>query len=160
MAAGELDDARCRVISRWTKDLSDEHATIVVEDVLPRCSLDHPNPFTAEALAERCKKLGIALDPDWALRMFTEALKTRRVIGWRNEDGTADLAAQHQDPARVAGSLGLIKRLAYAARRDGDTRPLDHLRSELALGMLDGTYATGDDEEILRRLAVVYGRTS
>ncbi len=153
MARGDLDEGRARVLARWTKDLSDEHAALVVEDVLPRCSIDCPNPYTAEALAERCKKLGIALDPDWALRMFTEALKRRRVIGWRNEDGTADLAAQHQDPTRVAGGLGRIKRLAAAARRAGDHRPLDHLRSELALGMLDGTYASPNDDEILRLLA-------
>src|SRR4051812_19557554 len=46
MATGDLDEARARVIARWVKDMSDEHAAVVIEDVLGRCSIDHDRPYT------------------------------------------------------------------------------------------------------------------
>ncbi len=69
-----------------------------------------PTRTRRERLSARCKELGIALDPDWALRVFAEALKARRVIGWRNEDGTSDLAAQRQHPERVAAAIARSRR--------------------------------------------------
>ncbi len=153
MGRGDLDVDRARTIARWTKDMSDEHAQTVVDDVLDRCSIDAANPYTSERLSARCKELGIALDPDWALRVFAEALKARRVIGWRNEDGTSDLAAQRQHPERVAAAIARVKALAAKARANGDDRPLDHIRSELCMSMLDGTYAGMNDAQILEALA-------
>ena len=160
MARGDLDTERARTIARWTKDMSDEHAQAVVDDVLERCSIDAANPYTSEGLSARCKALGIALDPDWALRAFAEALKARRVIGWRNEDGTSDLAAQHQHPGRVAAAIARVKTLAAKARAGGDDRPLDHIRSELCMSLLDGTYAGLDDAQILAALAATRAETA
>ncbi|WP_019878141.1 HNH endonuclease signature motif containing protein [Sporichthya polymorpha] len=153
MAAGELSIERARVIHFWVRDMSDEHANTVIDEVLGHCSIDADRPWTSEQLAARCRKLGIQLDPDWALRRFTEAHRERRVISWRNEDGTATMAAQNQDPARVAAAIARVRKLADDAKRTGDPRPLDHLRSEIALNLLDGTYAGFTDEAILAHLA-------
>ncbi|WP_019872751.1 HNH endonuclease signature motif containing protein [Sporichthya polymorpha] len=153
MAAGDLSIERARVIHFWVRDMTDEHANTVIDEVLGHCSIDADRPWTSEQLAARCRKLGIQLDPDWALRRFTEAHRERRVISWRNEDGTATLAAQNQDPARVAAAIARVRKLADDAKRAGDPRPLDHLRSEIALNLLDGTYADFTDEQILAHLA-------
>ncbi len=153
MAAGELSIERARVIHFWVRDMTDEHANTVIDEVLGHCSIDADRPWTSEQLAARCRKLGIQLDPDWAQRRFAEAHRERRVISWRNEDGTATLAAQNQDPARVAAAIARVRKLADDAKRAGDPRPLDHLRSEIALNLLDGTYADFTDEQILAHLA-------
>ncbi|WP_084671647.1 HNH endonuclease signature motif containing protein [Sporichthya polymorpha] len=153
MAAGELSIERARVIHFWVRDMSDEHASTVIDEVLGHCSIDADRPWTSEQLGARCRKLGIQLDPDWAQRRFAEAHRERRVISWRNEDGTATLAAQNQDPARVAAAIARVRKLADDAKRAGDPRPLDHLRSEIALNLLDGTYADFTDDQILAHLA-------
>ncbi|WP_028984818.1 HNH endonuclease signature motif containing protein [Sporichthya polymorpha] len=153
MAAGELSIERARVIHFWVRDMSDQHANTVIDEVLGHCSIDADRPWTSEQLAARCRKLGSQLDPDWAQRRFTEAHRERRVISWRNEDGTATLAAQNQDPARVAAAIARVRKLADDAKRAGDPRPVDHLRSEIALNLLDGTYADFTDEQILAHLA-------
>ncbi|WP_019876033.1 HNH endonuclease signature motif containing protein [Sporichthya polymorpha] len=153
MTAGELSIERARVIHFWVRDMTDEHANTVIEEVLGHCSIDADRPWTSEQIGTRCRKLGIQLDPDWAQRRFAEAHRERRVISWRNEDGTATLAAQNQDPARVAAAIARVRKLADDAKRAGDPRPLDHLRSEIALNLLDGTYADFTDEQILAHLA-------
>ncbi|WP_344601483.1 HNH endonuclease signature motif containing protein [Sporichthya brevicatena] len=153
MAAGDLSIERAKVIHFWTRDMSDEHASTVIEEVLGHCSIDADRPWTSEQIGVRCRKLGISLDPDWALRRFTESHRDRRVISWRNEDGTATLAAQNQDPAHVAAGIARVRKLADDAKRAGDPRPLDHLRSEIALNLLDGTYADLTDDQILTHLA-------
>ncbi|WP_344608446.1 HNH endonuclease signature motif containing protein [Sporichthya brevicatena] len=153
MAAGELSIERARVIHFWVRDMSDEHANTVIDEVLGHCSIDADRPWTSEQIGARCRTLGIQLDPDWAQRRFEEAHRERRVISWRNEDGTATLAAQNQDPARVAAAIARVRKLADDAKRDGDPRPVDHLRSEIALNLLDGTYADLTDDQILAHLA-------
>ncbi|WP_344601133.1 HNH endonuclease signature motif containing protein [Sporichthya brevicatena] len=153
MAAGELSIERAKVIHFWVRDMSDEHANTVIDEVLGHCSIDADRPWTSEQIGARCRTLGIQLDPDWAQRRFAEAHRDRRVISWRNEDGTATLAAQNQDPARVAGAIARVRKLADDAKRDGDPRPVDHLRSEIALNLLDGTYADLTDGQILAHLA-------
>ncbi|GAA0619287.1 hypothetical protein GCM10009547_22150 [Sporichthya brevicatena] len=153
MAAGDLSIERARVIHFWTRDMSDEHATTVIDEILGHCSIDADRPWTSEQIGARCRKLGIQLDPDWAQRRFQEAYRERRVISWRNEDGTATLAAQNQDPARVAAAIARVRKLADDAKRAGDPRPVDHLRSEIALNLLDGTYADFTDDQILAHLA-------
>ncbi|WP_344607068.1 HNH endonuclease signature motif containing protein [Sporichthya brevicatena] len=153
MAAGDLSIERAKVIHFWTRDMSDEHAHTVIDEVLDHCSLDSERPWTSEQIGARCRKLGIQLDPDWAQRRFAEAHRERRVISWRNEDGTATLAAQNQDPARVAAAIARVRKLADDAKRSGDPRPVDHLRSEIALNLLDGTYADLTDGQILAHLA-------
>ncbi|MBA3744334.1 MAG: DUF222 domain-containing protein [Sporichthya sp.] len=153
MLRGDLDEPRARAIAAWTEQMSDEHARAVVDDVLDSCSIDAEKPLNTAQLVDRVKKLGIALDPDWAMRAFAEAVARRRVTGWLNDDGTATLSAQNQEPARVAGARGRLRELARRAKKDGDPRPVDHLNSELCLGLLDGTYAGLTDEQILAALA-------
>ncbi|MDQ3765534.1 MAG: HNH endonuclease [Actinomycetota bacterium] len=50
---------------------------------------------------------------------------------------------------RVAAASGHIDALAKAVKRAGDSRPIDHIRAELFLGMTDGTYIGLDDAAII-----------
>lgn len=153
MAAGELDETRAWAIAHWTEQLSDEHAHRVVAEVLPHCLLSAEEPWVTGKLIAEIKKLAIALDPEWAERMYADAVRRRRVSGWRNPDGSADLAGQQLEVDRVAAACGRLRDLGKRAKRDGDPRPIDAIRADLFLGMLDGTYEGLSAEQILDEYA-------
>ncbi|WP_020629230.1 HNH endonuclease signature motif containing protein [Sporichthya polymorpha] len=149
MATGDLDERQAAAIVFWVKDLSDAHAHQICAEVLPHCGLSAEQPWVTGKLVARIKKRAIALDPTWAERRYTDAVRKRRVISWQNPDGTADLAGQQLEVDRVAAAKGRIHALADAAKRDGDPRGIDATRSDLYLGCLDGTWTGFSDAEIL-----------
>ncbi|MGQ0845806.1 MAG: DUF222 domain-containing protein [Sporichthyaceae bacterium] len=153
MAAGGLDEQRAAVFVDWTAEMSDEHAHAVVAELLPRAVLDADEQLPAHLLIKEIATIGIALDPTWAERRFKESVRRRRVVGRANPDGTADVSGQSLEPHRAAAVCGRLTELARAAKRDGDPRPIDHLRVELFCGMLDGTYEGMTDTEIFAALA-------
>ncbi|MGQ0847406.1 MAG: HNH endonuclease signature motif containing protein, partial [Sporichthyaceae bacterium] len=57
------------------------------------------------------------------------------------------------EPHQAAAVCGRLNELARAAKRDGDPRPIDHLRADLFCGLLDGTYEGLSDTEISTALA-------
>ena len=147
MHAGMLDEPRARVFSEWTTELSPEQARAVCAALLPRAP-----KLTAGQLIEQMKKLAIAVDPDWARRRYEQAIADRKVVGYRNADGSANLSGYNLPLDRVDAASGHIDALAKAAKRAGDTRPLDHIRAQLFLGMTDGTYTGLDDAAIVELL--------
>jgi hypothetical protein len=78
---------RARVFSDWTTELSLEQARAVCAALLPRAP-----ELTTGQLVEQIKKLAIAVDPDWARRRYEQALADRKVVGYRNADGSANLS--------------------------------------------------------------------
>ena len=74
------------------------------------------------------------------------------MIGHRNPDGSANLSGINLPVERVAAASAHIDALAKAAKRAGSTRPVDHLRAELFLGMTEGSYTALDDAAILALL--------
>ncbi|MDT7595953.1 MAG: hypothetical protein QOJ06_1499 [Pseudonocardiales bacterium] len=116
-------------------------------ELLPRA----PGLSTGQ-LIEQIKKLAVALDLDWARRRYEQALADRKVVGYRNADGSANLSGLNLPVDRVAAACGHIDALAKAVKRAGDLRPIDHIRADLFLGMTDGTYTGLDDAEIIDQL--------
>jgi hypothetical protein len=144
MVAGIVDEPRARVFSEWTTELSGEQTHAVCATLLPRTA-----KLTTGQLIEQIKKLAIALDPDWAQRRYEQAIADRKVVGYRNSDGSANLSGCNLPLDRVAAASGHIDALAKAVKRAGDSRPIDHIRADLFLGMTDGTYAGLDDAAII-----------
>lgn len=147
MDAGVLDEPRARVLSDWTTGLDPEAARAVCTELLPRAPR-----LTTGQLIEQIKKLAIALDPDWARRRYEQAVADRKVVGYRNTDGSANLSGVNLPVDRVAAASGHIDALAKAAKHGGDLRPIDHIRADLFLGMTDGSYTGLDDKAILDHL--------
>lgn len=147
MEAGVLDEPRARVFSEWLTELSPAQARTVCAALLPRAP-----GLTTGQLLEQIKKLAIAVDPDWARRRYEQALTDRKVVGYRNSDGSANLSGCNLPLDRVAAASGHIDALAKAAKRAGDSRRLDHIRADLFLGMTDGTYTGLDDTAIIELL--------
>ncbi len=153
MDSGQLDETRAWVFAEWTELLADEHANAVCDALLPQALLDAEEPLPTGPLIGELKKMAIALDPTWAERLYKESLRKRKVRGKANRDGTADIYAQQQELHRVATAMGRLNALARTAKADGDPRPIDHLRSDLCMGMLDGTYEGLTDAQISEALA-------
>jgi hypothetical protein len=55
----------------------------------------------------------------------------RKVVGYRNPDGSANLTGYQLPVDRVAAACAHIDALAEAAKRAGDTRVIDHIRADL-----------------------------
>jgi hypothetical protein len=89
MDAGRLDEPRARVLSEWTTELSPEQARGVCDALLPRAGT-----LTTGQLIEKIKKMAIAIDPGWAQRRYEQAVAERKVVGYRNPDGSANLTGR------------------------------------------------------------------
>ncbi|NJP23878.1 MULTISPECIES: HNH endonuclease signature motif containing protein [unclassified Microbispora] len=144
MLAGTLDEPRAVAFVRWTVGLTDEQAALVCDQLVPQAS-----SWTVGELIERIQRLALAIDPAWAERRYTEAVRRRRVVGTRNEDGTATVSGLDLPLDRAAAGCDRIDELARACKRAGDRRPIDHIRVDLFLGSLDGTFEGMSDEEIV-----------
>jgi hypothetical protein len=147
MDAGMVDEPRARVFSEWTTELSSEQARAVCAALLPQAQR-----LTTGQLIEQITKWAIAVDPDWARRRYEQAVADRKVVGYRNADGSANLSGYNLPLDRVAAASGHIDALAKAVKRAGDPRVLDHIRADLFLGMTDGTYTGLNDAEIIELL--------
>ena len=115
--------------------------------LLPKAHL-----LTTAQLIHQIQRHAIALDPEWACRRYEQALRGRRVVGRRNEDGTANLSGYDLPAEQVAAACDRLDRLAKAAKQAGHPDPIDHLRADLFLGMTDGSYQGLTDPQILHRL--------
>ncbi|GGO22574.1 HNH endonuclease signature motif containing protein [Microbispora bryophytorum] len=147
MLAGTLDEPRAVAFVRWTVGLTDEQAALVCEQLVPQAS-----SWTVGELIERIQRLALAIDPAWAERRYAEAVRRRRVVGTRNEDGTATVSGLDLPLDRAAAGCDRIDELARACKRAGDRRPIDHIRVDLFLGSLDGTFEGMSDEEIITHI--------
>ncbi len=144
MDAGVLDEPRARAFVQWTIGLSDDQAAQVIAGVLPVAA-----GLLVGALIDRIKRAAIAIDPGWAERRYRAAVKGRRVEGSRNDDGTANVQGLDLPVDRAAAACDRIDTLARACKHAGDGRPIDHVRADLYLGMLDGTFEQLADDQIV-----------
>ncbi|MGQ0846866.1 MAG: DUF222 domain-containing protein [Sporichthyaceae bacterium] len=151
MLAGELDLPRAKVLIGLTYGLADSVQATVLANCLPLAALSGPR-WTTGKLADYARRLAIALDPHAQQATYDSAVRSRRVIASRNPDGTSDLSGRQLPPERVAAAAARIDLLAKAAKRDGDPRPIDHLRAEIFLSLTEGTWEGLDDAAILRAL--------
>jgi hypothetical protein len=147
VASGVLDEPKGRIFSEWTRELTDTHAVQLCDALLPAAPA-----WTTGQLIEQIKRYAIALQPEWARHRYEQAVRGRRVVGTRNPDGSANLAGYDLPVDQVAAACERIDRLAKAAKNAGRAENIDYLRSELFLGLADGSYAGLDDAAILAQL--------
>lgn len=103
MDAGVLDEPRARVFSDWTTELSEEQARAVCATLLPQAQT-----LTTGQLIEQIKKLAIAVDPEWARRRYEQAVADRKIVDYRNADGSANLSGYNLPLDLVAAASGAI----------------------------------------------------
>jgi hypothetical protein len=145
--AGAIDVPKTKVFSEWTHGLTNAQAHEICERLLPEARRS-----TTGQLIERIKKMAIALDPGWARRRYEQAVRDRTVVGYRNEDGTANLSGYNLPADRAAAACAHIDALAKKVKHAGDGRPIDHIRADLYVAMLDGSYTGWTEQAIITHL--------
>ncbi|WP_206744623.1 hypothetical protein [Actinopolymorpha singaporensis] len=78
-------------------------------------------------------------DPEAAVKRHRAARTGRNVAIWPAVDGVADLAVRGLSADQAAEAYGNIDAIARAVKATGDTRPLSHLRADVAAALLTGT---------------------
>jgi hypothetical protein len=144
LAAGRIDRARAVVLAEACADLTGGQQSKLLAAVLPGA-----DRLTCTGLAARVRRVAMALDPEWAERRYQEAIRARRVVSYLNEDGSATISGQGLPADQAALACARVNAMAQAAKRAGAHAPIDQLRAELFLGLLDGRF------EEMNRAAIV-----
>ena len=118
MLAGELDEPRAAAFIRWTGGLTDAQAVWVCEHLISRAPA-----WTVGQLIEHIQRLVLAIDPEWAEKRYREAVRRRRVVGTRTEEGTATVSGLDLPLDRAVAGCERIDELARACKRAGRPPP-------------------------------------
>ncbi|HEV7932680.1 MAG TPA: DUF222 domain-containing protein [Actinomadura sp.] len=135
LRAGSLDPPRARVLVEGTAAVPRPLAREVVARILPQAP-----ELTTGQLAYRLRRLVMETDPAAAGRRYEEALRERKVVRGRSDDGTAYLSGCHLPADQAAAADERLDALARAAKQAGDDRPMDVIRADIYLGLLAGTW--------------------
>src|SRR5918992_2359348 len=141
---GAIDVPKAKVFSEWTCGLTDAQAQRICDALVPQAP-----ELTTGQLTVQIKRLAIAIDPDWARCRYAEAVRDRKVVGYRNDDGTANLCGYQLPADRAAAACAHLDALAKKIKQRGDGRPIDLIRADLYLAMLDGSYTGWPEHEII-----------
>ncbi len=147
MLAGELDERRAQKFTFMIGAVPDELARRVCEKLVPRASR-----WTTSQLGAKIRRELMALDPEWARKRYEAAIEERDVSAYLDPEGTVTVTGRHLPVGRDAAASDRIDRLAKSAKTAGDRRRIGHLRADLYIGMLDGTYSGLTDAQILAHL--------
>ena len=135
LSDGAIDRVRAIRFADGCTDLTGEQTEVLLDELLPDAG-----QRTGTELADRIQKVAIALDPAWAQRRYTQALREQPVVGYLNRDGSAVLTGQNlpADDAALAGAR--VDALADAAKRAGAKARIDLLRATVFLGLLNARF--------------------
>ncbi|MFA1550577.1 HNH endonuclease signature motif containing protein, partial [Actinomadura chokoriensis] len=133
LEAGRLDMAKARVICEVTEHLPPETAGRVESAALEKA----PEQTTGQ-LRRRIKRIAQRLAPEAIEERKREALRQRRLEVWDTPSGTSDLALCDLAPEDAHAIHNKITAAARGIKADGDTRPLNAIRADLATQLLHG----------------------
>ncbi|GAA4591293.1 hypothetical protein GCM10023194_50210 [Planotetraspora phitsanulokensis] len=145
--AGRIDKPRALVFCDWLEDVPADLARTVADHVLPTAGR-----LTTSQLKDKIKRLLLAADPSWARRRYERALQRRRVEGTLLPDGTAGITGHQLPLDQAAAAIVRVDAIAQQAKRAGLHTPIDHIRADIFLGLLDGSFTGLDDTQIAAAL--------
>ncbi|WP_267900917.1 HNH endonuclease signature motif containing protein [Actinomadura craniellae] len=135
LRAGAIDAARAKVMVHETRALAEPFARRVAAQVLPQAP-----ELTTGQLAYRLRRLVLETDPDAAKDNYILRVAERRVVAGTNPDGTAYLSGCSLPVGQAAAAYERVNAIARATKQSGDSRPMDQIRTDVYLGLLEGTW--------------------
>jgi hypothetical protein len=147
LSDGVIDRRRALEFMDGCLDLTGAQTGVLLDELLPEAAA-----VTATELKEKIKRVAIALDPEWARRRYTQAIREQKVVGYLNQDGSATVSGQNLPADEAAMACARVDALADAAKRAGAKAKIDHLRAQLFLGLLDGRFHGMPEPAIIAEL--------
>ncbi|NND03390.1 MAG: DUF222 domain-containing protein [Acidimicrobiia bacterium] len=136
---GDIDLRRARRLVDGTAHVPDEAARKIVDGLI-----DDAGELTPSQLAGRVRRRCIDHDPEEAKTRYEAAVEGRAAMTMSNLDGTATLYIHNAAPTEVYAAARHIDWLAREHKRLGDKRPIDQIRADVALDLLQGKPHTGN----------------
>ncbi|CNE76066.1 protein of uncharacterised function DUF222 [Mycobacterium tuberculosis] len=133
LETGHLDFAKARVISDLTDQLPEPVARRVEAAALPKAPAQ-----TTGQLRRAIKRILQRLAPDAVEERKREAIQQRRLEIWDTPSGTTDLGLCDLPAEDAHAIFNKITAAAHGIRHDGDSRPLNMIRADLATRLLHG----------------------
>ncbi|NKZ06735.1 HNH endonuclease signature motif containing protein [Actinomadura latina] len=133
LGLGRIDMAKARVVCDVTEHLPEEVAGRV-----ERAALEKASGQTTGQLRRRIKRIAQRLAPEAMEERRREAVQRRRLEVWDTSSGTADLALCDLAAEDAHAIYNKITATAHGIKADGDTRPLNTIRADLATRLLNG----------------------
>ncbi|NND03387.1 MAG: DUF222 domain-containing protein [Acidimicrobiia bacterium] len=130
---GDIDHRRARKLVDGTDHLPEDIAQGIVEDLL-----DVARELTPSQLEARIRRRCIDKDPEDAKTRYEQAVENRAAMTLPNQDGTATFYVHSAAPVDVYAAARHVDYLARQLKGAGDKRPIDQIRSDVALDLLRG----------------------
>ena len=134
---GLIDLPKARVLIDHTVHLEEPLARRVLEVALEQA----PGETTGQ-LRARIQKLAISIDPESSRRRYLNRLVDRRVLNQMTEAGTANLMGLDLPAADANAAMNRLDEMARGLKNGGDSRPIDQIRADLFLDLLNGRLDT------------------
>jgi hypothetical protein len=134
LEAGRLDLAKARVISDLTDSLPEQ-----ITQRVQAAALEKASTQTTGQLRRRIRRIVQRLAPEAIEERKREAVRQRRLELFDTPSGTSDLALCDLAAEDAHAIYNKITAAALGIKSDGDTRPLDAIRADLATQLLQGS---------------------
>ncbi len=136
---GVIDVRKARIIRDALTPLDADRAQVAASEILEVASRS-----TTGQLAARLARLVIDADPEGARDRYETRVEERRVHCDPDADGTARLIGECLPGDRANAAMRRIDRLARRSKAEGDRRPIDQIRADLYLAILNGDEGMGE----------------
>ncbi len=130
---GDIDYRRARRLVDGTDHLPEDAAQAIVDDLIGVAG-----ELTTGQLAARIRRRCIDKDPAEAKSRYEQAIENRAAMTMPNQDGTATFMIHSAAPAEVYAAARNVDYIAKQLKAAGDKRPIDQIRSDVALDLLQG----------------------
>ena len=108
--------------------------------------------LTTSQLRGRLWRALLAVDPEWARRRYTRAVRGRTVTAVLADNGTVTVTGSGLPAGEAAVACARVDRLAEAAKRAGHGGPVGQIAADVFLGLLDGRFHGRSEEQIVSAL--------
>jgi hypothetical protein len=108
--------------------------------------------LTTSQLRGRLWRALLAIDPGWARRRYTRAVRARTVTAVLADDGTVSVTGSGLPADEAAVACARVDRLAEAAKRAGHPGRVGQIAADVFLGLLDGRFHGRSEDQIIAAL--------
>ena len=108
--------------------------------------------LTTSQLRGRLWRALLAIDPGWARRRYTRAVRARAVTAVLADDGTVTVTGSGLPADEAAVACARVDRLAESARRAGHPGRVGQIAADVFLGLLDGRFHGRSEDQIIAAL--------